>query len=396
MNFNSYRQFYIDNGFLPYNITWNRLPEYLKGIIESESYISEIQLVGTDLVFTAIGDAHNSTIDLSSLGGSGGGYLEGIDEGNGLGYRIKDQDPAKFVDTGYGTVDLQINDGYVGTDFGEASSAGLLVGGGNRLPSGVNNFGQHVAIGSSNTVQGYYNNMAIGTSNIITNGYSVVALGFSHDINLSSTVGQGLASGTANTLRGYWSSAIGAGLISKWKSALVIGEGNTDLGGTVDDLDRPLFVIGNGNVSSLTVNYADILSQSDAFIVRYDGSVEAPSITNALIDSTGAKSLTSREWVLENAGRGKFNLVNVDSAYTALTTDYTVNATANSFAITLPTAVGDQGKVYVIKNSGAGTISVNTTSGQTIDGNASGVITLSQYEGLTVQSDGTNWIIIES
>jgi len=80
--------------------------------------------------------------------------------------------------------------------------------------------------------------------------------------------------------------------------------------------------------------------------------------------------------------------------YTLLTTDSTVECTSNSFTITLPTAVGDLGKIYNIKNSGSGVITINTTSSQTVDVFISGELLLSQYDCLTVQSNGTNWVII--
>jgi len=53
------------------------------------------------------------------------------------------------------------------------------------------------------------------------------------------------------------------------------------------------------------------------------------------------------------------------STYTILDTDYFVDC-SGTFTVTLPTAVGVAGKVYVIKNSGSGSITVNTTSSQTI------------------------------
>lgn len=77
---------------------------------------------------------------------------------------------------------------------------------------------------------------------------------------------------------------------------------------------------------------------------------------------------------------------------TANTTDYLLNATANSFNYTLPTAVGISGRTYVIHNSGSGVSTILTTSSQTIDGQASGAITLAQYQSITVHSDGANWI----
>jgi len=88
------------------------------------------------------------------------------------------------------------------------------------------------------------------------------------------------------------------------------------------------------------------------------------------------------------------NYVAVTTTYSILATDYTVNATSGTFTVTLPTAVGITGKVYNLHNSGSGIITIATTSSQTIDGNASGVLTLVQYDNLKVQSDGANWIII--
>jgi len=80
--------------------------------------------------------------------------------------------------------------------------------------------------------------------------------------------------------------------------------------------------------------------------------------------------------------------------YTLTVSDYTVDCTTNTFTITLPTAVGVSGRIYNIKNTGTGVITVNTTSSQTIDQYASGAINLVQWENLQVQSNNANWIII--
>jgi hypothetical protein len=87
--------------------------------------------------------------------------------------------------------------------------------------------------------------------------------------------------------------------------------------------------------------------------------------------------------------------------YTAVTgattldgTHYYVSASGSStYAITLPTAVGIQGRVYIIKsnmNSGV-LLTVGTTSSQTIDGSTS--MTLSRHSALHVISNGSNWEI---
>lgn len=80
--------------------------------------------------------------------------------------------------------------------------------------------------------------------------------------------------------------------------------------------------------------------------------------------------------------------------YTLTATDYTIDCTTGTFTVTLPTAVGAAitGREYVIKNSGAGTITVATTSSQTIDGATTK--TLAAGTAIKVQSNGANWIII--
>jgi hypothetical protein len=54
--------------------------------------------------------------------------------------------------------------------------------------------------------------------------------------------------------------------------------------------------------------------------------------------------------------------------------------------------VGITGRVYNIKNTGTGVITVATTSSQLIDDVTT--ITLEQWEDLTVQSTNAGWIII--
>ena len=87
-------------------------------------------------------------------------------------------------------------------------------------------------------------------------------------------------------------------------------------------------------------------------------------------------------------------------AYTAQTanygiqsTDYLINCTTNSFSVTLPSATSIAGKVYIIKNSGTGNITILTTSSQTIDGQSSGYWIISNKNSMELMSDGANWII---
>ena len=78
--------------------------------------------------------------------------------------------------------------------------------------------------------------------------------------------------------------------------------------------------------------------------------------------------------------------------YTATISDHVINCTANTFTVTLPTAVGIAGRQYVVKNSGTGVITVDGDAAETIDG-ATTVSLPTQYDAITLASDGANWVI---
>lgn len=78
--------------------------------------------------------------------------------------------------------------------------------------------------------------------------------------------------------------------------------------------------------------------------------------------------------------------------YTAASSDHTINCTENTFTITLPTAVGITGRMYVIKNSGTGNITVDGDGTETIDDQLTQK--LNQYDSLKIQSTNVGWIII--
>ena len=96
--------------------------------------------------------------------------------------------------------------------------------------------------------------------------------------------------------------------------------------------------------------------------------------------------------------RGLISLGGITFPYTSTTgtytiggDDYMIDCISGTFTVTLPTAVGIAGKIYVVKNSGAGIITVDTTSSQTIDGILTRTLTTNGV--LYVQSTGSNWII---
>lgn len=85
--------------------------------------------------------------------------------------------------------------------------------------------------------------------------------------------------------------------------------------------------------------------------------------------------------------------------YTILTSDALILGTTGNTdrTYTLPTAVGNTGKQFTVKkiDSGTGKITLDGNGTETIDGNLTVDIT-ARYGFLTVVSDGTNWVIINS
>jgi hypothetical protein len=112
----------------------------------------------------------------------------------------------------------------------------------------------------------------------------------------------------------------------------------------------------------------------------------------------GTYEYTSSGWRLINASgsgggitRSVNNISTTTTAGATASTDY-VYLVSGTTTLTMPTAVGNTNR-YTIKNVGTNTITINTTSSQTIDGSTSINIAV-RYTTLDLISDGTNWNII--
>ncbi len=137
-----------------------------------------------------------------------------------------------------------------------------------------------------------------------------------------------------------------------------------------------------------------------------DGSGTTGTIYNnafwqaAVYDKVDALLAGSSPATLEVGGSFKadtgfiLSIVSKTANYTTLSTDDIVNCTANSFTVTLLTAVGRSGRAQTVKNTGTGTITMAATSSQTIDGLSAGSWTVPPGFALTFASDGANWILV--
>lgn len=92
-----------------------------------------------------------------------------------------------------------------------------------------------------------------------------------------------------------------------------------------------------------------------------------------------------------------FNTAAIAADYTGTDADCVLpfDCTAAGRTFTLPTAVGSIGRRYLVYKTDAGvnTITINTTSSQTVSGAASGAKTIgTQYAAVLFISNGANWI----
>lgn len=86
----------------------------------------------------------------------------------------------------------------------------------------------------------------------------------------------------------------------------------------------------------------------------------------------------------------------ITANHTADIAEKVINANATSGAITvsLPSAVGIAGKTYVVRKSDASVnaVTVDPNGSQTVNGSSTHVLS-SQYDTVTIVSDGSNWVV---
>ena len=146
-------------------------------------------------------------------------------------------------------------------------------------------------------------------------------------------------------------------------------------------------------------------TQVGTFTVDNRGIVTAASNTSIGIDASAVVSGTFANERIPTAftnkqfdglttftGGMRVKLVNKTAPYTITSEDYIINATANSWTATLPTAVGCIGQEFVINNAGTGNITVTVSLSENISGLTS--LTIGQNEAVKVISTGTNWVVI--
>lgn len=137
-------------------------------------------------------------------------------------------------------------------------------------------------------------------------------------------------------------------------------------------------------------NFTTTLPTADNSIVRYVGTALSTTVLEFNPDQTWIEISSQSDVPI--TGSTNPSIRSISTSQTALANDETIVCTS-TLTLTIPTAVGVAGKIYTIKSRTTGTVTVNTTGGQTIDDDTSLSITI-KNTSITIQSDGSNWIII--
>lgn len=134
--------------------------------------------------------------------------------------------------------------------------------------------------------------------------------------------------------------------------------------------------IVGGDIASGTVTSANI---ADGTIVNGDISASASIVGSRLADGAITPIKTSAGYVDKS------------SAYPLTNDDRVVDVTGTT-TITLPTSGTNAGRTFFVRNSGTATVTIATTSSQTIDGASS--LTIPGKGFLEVIADGVNWHVL--
>lgn len=284
--------------------------------------------------------------------------------------------------------------------------------------------GSHVlslnTIGQQNTATGAFAmqfnttgsvNTAIGEGalNLNTTGSYNSALGF-QTLLFNTTGTHNTASGylslNENTTgyhnAGYGSYALNSNITGFENTAVgylaltntTVSTGNTALGANAGD-----FLLDNGSNNTFVGYNASALvaGLNSTTTLGYNAKV---SINNAMVlGGTASDAVTVGIGTTAPHSRMQVNgsfattIASTNSAYT-LGIDDQIILVNNTTTITLPTAAGIEGRLYTIKRMDAVNVTTLAASGsETIDGAATQTIN-SLYAGITVVSDGNNWVII--
>lgn len=250
---------------------------------------------------------------------------------------------------------------------------------GNGLRDGNYNTYNGAYSGNSNQDNNGITAMGFESSRYLNGGDYVTTVGYQAGVGTTTANANLTGSGDTyigrNTGQGVRSDTVVSNSFAIGTGALVSASGEGQLGGRLGSGTETLVRMASATVETASLNIRNV-------------SYLWPSTqgTGVALITDGSGNL---RW-----GNG---IASVSNSYTATSTATVImaNASGQSLTVTLPDATTLSGTIYRIKrlNSGANTVTIATTSAQTIDGQTTQILNL-QYVSVDLISDGSNWSII--
>ncbi|MDP7422811.1 MAG: hypothetical protein QGH40_13095 [bacterium] len=167
------------------------------------------------------------------------------------------------------------------------------------------------------------------------------------------------------------------------------GTGNVGIGTTAPS--SPLEVDGLVHITNGGIKFPDGTVQTSALV---SGDGQGNQVPKGDKGDTGLQGLQGTKGDAGAKGDDKWLET---AAYTLTDSDYFVaaNATGGAITITLPTASGIAGRIYVIKKvDGSNNVITIAAAGSEIIDGASTLVLESQYDSAQLVSGGSNWLVI--
>jgi len=154
-----------------------------------------------------------------------------------------------------------------------------------------------------------------------------------------------------------------------------------------NDRTYQIFNIGTGaNDAALAFQYWNGTSYLERFRVAPSGRFLINTTTDNASDQLQVDGSVSIKGIRQN-------VLSTTTTTTINDNNYFIDCTSGTFTVNLPASSGRLGRIFVIKNSGTGTITVDGNGAETIDGAATYSLA-TQWSQVQIISDGTNWKII--
>ncbi len=176
-----------------------------------------------------------------------------------------------------------------------------------------------------------------------------------------------------------------AGVATATDGIRVWGSGSGSIAGVLVQSNR---CYDDQSVKTQTYGIAmkDNVTQAQIFDNDVRGNLTAGVLNNVVDDST--------LYYRDNLGIDDVSTKTADYTLTSLDKVILGDTTSGTKTMTLPTAVGRTGRIFTLKKiASANTLTIATTSAQTIDGSSTVSITVNNT-ALAVISDNTNWRVI--